>query len=263
MARWIIFSYGAGKGAAAWCWLAAGLPGLAWFFFLGADMLVLYQVLVPGAQGLLRVVTSFETREREVWLTIDDGPDPHDTPRILAVLAEHQARATFFLVGEKAAQHPDLVRSILDAGHDVGHHTHTHPSGTLWFAGPRRLARELDKALEAYAAATINRGGPVLWFRAPVGIKNLLLGRELRKRGLTCVHWSLRSWDSTARSAASVARRVMSRVKPGAIILVHEGERLHPDVRVKAVTEILGQLKLQQYRCVLPSAQQLRPRIAS
>ncbi|MBP7141312.1 MAG: polysaccharide deacetylase family protein [Opitutaceae bacterium] len=261
MSRWLLFSFVLGKGAAAWCWLVTGAPGLAWIFFFGADLLVLYHVLAPGAQGLLRVVTRFETQEREVWLTIDDGPDPQDTPRLLAALDDHGARATFFLIGEKALRHPELVRAILQAGHEIGHHTHTHPAGSLWCAGPRRLARELDAAMAAYSPAS--GGGPVRCFRAPVGIKNLGLRRALRIRRLTCVHWNLRSWDSTARTADAVLDRVMSRVKPGAIILCHEGERLHPAVRVHAVGELLKRLHAQGYRCVLPSAEQMRPSIRS
>lgn len=261
MTRWLLFTFAIGKGAAAWCWLVTGAPGLAWIFFFGADLLVLYHVFIPGAQGLLRVVTRFQTQEREVWLTIDDGPDLHDTPRILAVLAQHEAYATFFLIGEKASRHPELVRAITEAGHEIGHHTNTHPVGSFWCAGPRRLAREFDTAMAAYSSAMGK--GTVRCFRAPVGIKNLWLGRALRLRRLTCVHWSVRSWDSTARSPDDVADRVMSRVGPGTIILCHEGGRLHPAVRVHAVTEILKRLHEQGYRCVLPSAEQMRPSIRS
>lgn len=215
--------------------------------------------MVPGAQGLLRVVTRFETQEREVWLTIDDGPDPQDTPRLLAVMADHGARATFFLIGEKALRYPELVRAIVQAGHEIGHHTHTHPAGSLWCAGPRRLARELDEAMAAYRPAMGEQS--VRCFRAPVGIKNLWLRRALRLRQLTCVHWSVRSWDSTARSAETVVEHVMSRVKPGAIVLCHEGERLHPAVRVQAVSELLKRFRAEGYRCVVPSAEQMRPPI--
>ncbi len=261
MSRWLLFSFVIGKGAAAWCWLFIGAPGLAWLLFFAADFLVLYHVLVPGAQGLLRVVTSFETQEREVWLTIDDGPDPDDTPRILAALRQHEARATFFLIGEKASRHPDLVRAIAEAGHEIGHHTNTHPVGSFWCAGPRRLARELDMAMAPYPSALGK--GAVRCFRAPVGIKNLWLGRALRLCRLTCVHWNVRSWDSTARNPDAVADRVMSRVRPGAIILCHEGGRLHPAVRVHAVAEILKRLRQSGYRCVLPTVEQMRPSIRS
>ncbi len=262
MSRWLLFFFGLGKGAALWCWLRAGLPVAGWAFFFAADLLVLYHLLAPAAQGILRVATWFETREREVWLTIDDGPDPNDTPRILAALAEHQARATFFLIGEKAARYPELVRGILGAGHEIGHHTHTHPLASLWCAGPRRLARELDTALAAYAAAS-DGAARVRWFRAPAGIKSLFLARALRMRRLGCVHWTVRSWDSTARTADAVVDWVMPRVRPGAIILMHEGERLHPAVRVAALRGVLEHLHGQGFRCVLPAPEQLRTSLAA
>lgn len=261
MSRWLLFFFGLGKGAALWCWLAADLSVAGWLCFFAADLPVLYHLLAPGAQGILRVATWFETHEREVWLTIDDGPDPIDTPGILAALAEHRARATFFLIGEKAARHPEQVREILQAGHEIGHHSHTHPAGSLWCAGPWRLARELDAALNAYETAS-DGAARVRWFRAPAGLKNLFLARALRKRRLGCVHWTVRSWDSTARTANDVVDRVMPRVRPGAIILMHEGERLHPAVRVAALRGLLQHLHGQGFRCVLPAPEQLRTSLA-
>lgn len=257
MSRWLPFLFGLGKGAALCCWLLADRAALGWAFFFAADLLVLFHLLVPAAQGILPVATWFETKSPEVWLTIDDGPDPSDTPRILAALAAHQARATFFLIGVRAERHPELVRDIVRAGHEVGHHTHTHPAGSLWCAGPRRLDRELDAALAAYAAAS-DGAASVRWFRAPVGIKNLFLGQALRMRRLACVHWTVRSWDSTARNAEVVVERVMRRVRPGAIILMHEGGRLHPSVRVVALSGVLERLRQQGFRCVLPAPERLR-----
>ncbi len=97
---------------AAWM-LFPELPWLASGVWLAADGLVLYHLLVPGAQGLVRVYRSFVTPHREVWLTIDDGPDPEDTPQVLALLKEHGARATFFVIGEQAEAHPELIRSMV------------------------------------------------------------------------------------------------------------------------------------------------------
>ena len=81
---------------------------------------------------------------RVVWLTIDDGPHPEDTPRLLEILAEYQARATFFFIGERAAQHPDLVRRVIESGHQIGNHTQHHRARTFWAAGPRRVRSEIS-----------------------------------------------------------------------------------------------------------------------
>ena len=243
-----------GKLVAVGVWWLAGRPGLAAAFFFGPDALVLYHVFVPSAQGLGRVFTRFETARRELWLTIDDGPDEHDTPRILDLLERHGARATFFLIGERAARHPALVAEILRRGHEIGNHTHTHPAGTFWCATPRRLAAELDRAAATLAAA----GAMTRWFRSPAGIKHIRLEHALAVRGLTYVGWSLRSGDCLGRRPQNVANHVMQHLAPGAIVLMHEGESVRPAMRVRAIALVLEACAAQDYRCVLPKPAQLR-----
>jgi peptidoglycan/xylan/chitin deacetylase (PgdA/CDA1 family) len=227
-----------------------GAAALVWF---GPDLWVLYHLFVPSAQGLCRTFTRFTTGQSEVWLTIDDGPDPDDTPRLLDLLDAHQARATFFLIGERAARHPALVREIIRRGHEIGHHTHTHPAGTFWCAGPGRLSAELDASLRALQPLA----PPLRWFRAPVGIKNFLLPHALATRGLHCVGWTIRSGDCLARDPATVRSTVLRQLKPGAIILMHEGPSVPPALRVTALTLVLEALTTHQFRCVLPLPSQL------
>lgn len=217
-------------------------PCLAVFFSAGA--LVLWHLFAPNAQGLVRVFTRFHPSApdaREAWLTIDDGPDPEDTPRILDVLERHHARATFFIIGERAARHPALVSEIQRRGHEVAHHTRTHPGGGLWNHSPSRLAAELDL-------------GPlhVTRFRPPVGIKNPSLARALAARGLVCVGWSIRSRDSFSRDPETVAARVLNRLRPGSIILMHEGPFLHSAVQVEAIRRMVEQATARGYRFVIP-----------
>lgn len=229
-------------------------PSLA--LFVGAGFLFLYHLLVPAAGGLVPVRTGFTPSApaaREVWLTIDDGPDPDDTPRILDLLDRHEARATFFLIGERAARHPALVAEIARRGHEIAHHTHTHPATRFWCAGPARVGRELDAALAAYAAAV--PGLRPARFRPPVGIKNAFLAPALAARGLDCIGWTLRSHDTMARSPDQVATRVARRLRPGAIILLHEGPPLRAAVRVAAITAVLELLRARDYRAVMPTLQ--------
>lgn len=260
----------------------SGVP-LAWCLplFLSAGALVLWHQLAPNAQGLVRVFSRFQTDRREVWLTFDDGPDPEDTPRLLDLLDQHQARATFFLIGQRAARHPHLVAEIARRGHEIAHHTHTHPTATFWSATPTRVHQELDAALP-HLDPILNHESPILnhkslilnhksltnnppassgrvrLFRAPVGIKPLSLGPALRQRQLLCLGWTLRSRDTFARDPAAVAAHVLKKVRPGTIILLHEGPPLPPAIRVQALAHLLPALTAAGYRCLIPPTEALR-----
>src|SRR5215510_7189617 len=96
-----------------------------------------------GAQCVLPLVAVRRgpAGHRQVSLTFDDGPDPETTPRLLRLLAAGNARATFFVVGERAARHPEIARAIVDEGHEVANHTWRHRNA--WFLGPRATAEEI------------------------------------------------------------------------------------------------------------------------
>ena len=241
----------AGKLAALYVGWSAPAAALALWF--GPDLLLAYHVFVPRAQGVVRMHRRFLTTRREVWLTIDDGPDPEDTTQILELLAAHGDRATFFVIGELAARHPGLIRAIVAEGHEVGHHTQTHPLGTFWCASPGRVARELDDALAVLREAGVKPGR----FRPPAGIKNIWLSAALRARGLTCIGWSARGLERQPGDAGVVAARVLHRLAPGAILLMHEGPRVPAAIRVEAIRRVLGQLHDRGYRCVVPGVGQL------
>jgi peptidoglycan-N-acetylglucosamine deacetylase len=259
MARVLFFSELLGKLAALVVWWFKPWSPLGFLLFCGADGFVLYHLFVPSGQWLCRIFTAFETDRREIWLTIDDGPDAQDTPRILDLLDQYQARATFFVIGERVARWPHLVPEIIRRGHEVAHHTHTHPAASFWCASRTRLRRELDDALSVLRTAGVRPR----WFRPPVGIKNVLLGGALKQRKLQCVGWTVRSGDCLGRTPEVVAANVMRKVQPGAILLMHEGPSVPAHMRVKAMELVLRSLTEAKYRCVLPSADQLLPQTAS
>jgi peptidoglycan/xylan/chitin deacetylase (PgdA/CDA1 family) len=247
----LVILNGVGKVLAVFMSRADPIAALVLWFL--PDALLAYHLFSPHAQGVVRMHGRFTTPRREVWLTIDDGPDAADTPRLLQLLAAHEARATFFVIGEKAARHPELIRAIAAAGHEVAHHTHTHPLAMFWCASPWRVRAELDQGLAALRAAEVR---PTR-FRPPAGIKNIWLARALRLRGLTCVGWSARGLERSRGDADAVAARVTHELAPGAILLMHEGPRVPDTLRVVAIQRLLEQLRAQNYRCVVPSAEQL------
>ncbi|MGZ0654554.1 polysaccharide deacetylase family protein [Coraliomargarita sp. W4R53] len=222
-------------------------------FFSGGG-LVLAHIFLPRAQGLCDVVSGFRPINKEVWLTIDDGPDPVDTPAILELLATHEATATFFMIGQQAKQSPDLVDQVLAGGHSIGTHTHTHPLKSYWAAGRSRVRHELDRSL-----SVLNRKGvAVRLYRSPVGIKNFFLRRALSVRGLHCIAWTIRSGDALSQSAETVITKVERELRPGAIILMHEGAQMDAAVRVEALRGVLEMLRAKGYRCIVPSADRWR-----
>lgn len=252
---WLLLTVNlAGKMAAVLVFGAAPASALALWF--GPDLLLAYHVFVPRARGLGCMHRYFKTERREVWLTIDDGPDPEDTPQILKLLACYRARATFFVIGENAVRQPGLIWAIASAGHEVAQHTHTHPLATFWCASPARVARELDATSEILQQS----GVKPTRFRPPAGIRNLWLAQALRRRGLTCIGWSARGLERCQTEADAVATRVMRGLRPGSILLLHEGTRVPATVRVAAIGRVLEQLHQQGYQCVVPDAVQLEGR---
>jgi peptidoglycan/xylan/chitin deacetylase (PgdA/CDA1 family) len=156
---------------------------------------------------------------RKVALTFDDGPDPEYTPRALDILAAHGTRATFFLIGERAARAGALVRRVAAAGHDLGNHTWSHRS--LWLAGPRETGRQVRQGYDAIAQAA---GAPPRFFRPPWGMTNLALFPVLRRLGTPCVFWTVQTEGRRPAPPAFQVERARRRVGPGAILDLHDAD---------------------------------------
>ena len=234
--------------------LAQTDPAMAALLFFGPDLWILTGLLVPNVGSLIPTATRFATDQREVWLTIDDGPEPATTIPMLDLLDRHGAKATFFAIGEKASAHPELVAEIRRRGHTLGNHTQTHPLAAFWLAGPRRTASEVDACDDAleHAGAALSP-----WFRAPAGIKTLFLRRVLARRGRVLVGWSARGRDKFSASPAAPLRRLKRNLRPGAILLIHESAA-YGAARVALLTALLEHLSATGYRCVLPGRDALR-----
>ena len=223
-----------------------------------SHLLLLYPTLMPNCQWWGPVWARFQTSAREVWLTLDDGPSPAHTVQILDLLERFDARATFFVIGEKAEKHPHLITEILARGHALANHTYTHPGLMFWCAGPRRLGREIDRCA-ATLRSTPERGAH--FFRAPAGLKNMWVHPALARRGLGLIGWTVRGLDTVKRDPVRVAARIEKRLQPGAIILLHEGHRAqsNPAFNLRCLELTLERLTALDYRCIIPRPEQLRP----
>ena len=174
----------------------------------------------------------------EVALTIDDGPDPEVTPAVLDLLDRHGVAATFFCIGERAAQHPELCREIARRGHAVENHSQRHGLGFAWL-GPRGFARELGAAQDTLTAIA---GQRPLFFRAPAGLRNPFLGLVLPRLGLTLASWSARGFDTRVTDAARVRRALLNKLVPGAILLLHDGHAARTDAGRPVILDVLPDL---------------------
>ncbi|KVT16258.1 polysaccharide deacetylase [Burkholderia sp. MSMB1078WGS] len=156
---------------------------------------------------------------RRIALTIDDGPDPDVTPRVLDLLDRYDARATFFCIGDLARRHPRWVEAIVARGHAVENHSQRH-SHTFSLSGPAALRREIAAAQQTL---TDIAGTRPLFFRAPAGLRNPFLEPVLCELGLQLASWTRRGFDTRARNAATVTRRLLHGLDARDILLVHDG----------------------------------------
>lgn len=176
-------------------------------------------------------------RQSSVFLTFDDGPDPEFTPKILELLKQYDVQATFFVLGEKVRQYPEIVRQIIAMGHEVGEHGYAHIHA--WKSGPVRAAVDLFKARRVL----VSIAGPhdIKFFRPPYGKLNLvsLLYAIFFRRKI--IFWDIDPRDYQAQDAHDVASYVLKRLKPGSVILLHDGRRTlsDPIVTVLALQMIL------------------------
>lgn len=182
-----------------------------------------------------------------VWLTLDDGPDPVDTPAILDLLDRHCAKATFFVIGEKAEKHPDLIREIHRRGHQIGNHSWSHPRATFWCLGPWATCREIVKCQRA-VEGIIGQAPQV--FRAPVGHYNFFVHPILKNEGLELIGWSSRGFDGVAVSTEDVLRRIRETAGEGGIILAHEATAIAAEV----VAGILAMGEENGWEFVIPAS---------
>ena len=184
-----------------------------------------YATMAPASQLYGRTLTHGGD-PNQMALTFDDGPnDPH-TMHLLDVLAKHNAKATFFLIGKYVRQRPDIVRAIAAAGHEIGNHTDSHPN--LILVSAARLRRELTDCANALEDAL---GTKVTLFRPPFGGRRPNVLRMARSMGFSSVMWSVTGYDWSAKSAAEIVKKVAGQVearhKPqGEIVLLHDGGHL-------------------------------------
>ncbi len=211
-----------------WVSLAALVAGL------------LYWVLPLAAKKAMR--RRFLDRMRgagAACLTFDDGPDPEATPAVLEILRRHRVLATFFLIGEKAEARPELVARIAEAGHEIGTHGYWHTFA--WRTGPVRSFRDVIRGRQA-VEGVVGRSR-CRWLRPPYGKLNAASLLAVILGGQRGAFWNVDPRDYAQTSSETIARFVSERLRPGAVVLLHDGSMRDDDnwrVRVEALDALLA-----------------------
>lgn len=218
------------------------------FFWFVIIVLGIYTIIPTMLVRLFGLGVYREGRaERCMFLTFDDGPDPHYTPQLLDLLRRYDIKATFFVLGSNAEKYPDLVRRMHEEGHLIGLHNYSHWANAVMT--PRRVRRQIENAVKAVESIT---GEKPVYYRPPWGVINLfdfLLLKQFRM-----VLWSLIVGDWRSRGGkVKIKHRLVSRVKNGSVIVLHDSGRTlgantdAPGFMLQALQEFLDEMTEKQY----------------
>ena len=207
---------------------------LLWYFFRP-----------PFGRNIVRL----NTDQRIVALTYDDGPNPPDTDRLLDVLAKHDVKATFFMIGNRIEKHPETVNRVIAEGHHIGNHTYSHP--VLGFLPPFYVQRQIERTDDLLQQHGISKDS---LFRAPMLTRFLPVASVLAKLDRTHISCNVWSWDWTTQNPDKITKTVLKKTRPGSIIVLHDGiagnENANRSGTIEATDKIITALKHDGYQFV-------------
>jgi peptidoglycan/xylan/chitin deacetylase (PgdA/CDA1 family) len=200
-------------------------------------------VFRPASSVLYPTLIRGRTDRPQVALTFDDGPDPEITPAVLDILAEYQARATFFVIGRYLDRHRALGERLHRESHELGNHSWQHSHFQNFYSTAGHGA-EIDRCAQLIKSVIDSRQEPL--YRPPIGLKSPPMARAAHKRNLKVVAWSIHSRDTMTRDPRAIARGVINRIRPGDIVLLHDGhdrEQRHRPLILQALPLLLQGLR--------------------
>jgi peptidoglycan/xylan/chitin deacetylase (PgdA/CDA1 family) len=191
-----------------------------WFVF------IILIWLAINAVGSARISSNYHVKaycnnpseaEKKIALTFDDGPSIY-TLEILELLKKYHVKATFFCIGKNIEAHPEILKQVIAEGHLVGNHSYNH-SPFFDFYNAKKVKDEIEKTdsvLEKYTSRKIN------FFRPPYGVTTPSIRRALKKTGHTVIGWNIRSLDGGTKNQNLIFNRIIKRISPGGIVLLHD-----------------------------------------
>lgn len=191
-------------------------------------LVVLYSLILfygsynVGSNFFLRVLCSGNTSEKKVAISFDDGPAQQYTPQILQILEEHRVPAAFFCIGKRIEENKSLFRQLHEQGHIIGNHSYTH-TPIFDLLSTKRMQQDLEQADVAMNEVL---GLQPKLFRPPYGVTTPSMKNALKNRGYTAIGWNIRSLDTIAKSEKKLLNKLVRLLKPGAVILLHDTQRI-------------------------------------
>jgi len=185
---------------------------LSYLFIYAAGSIIL------SMKFFLPVKYKGTAESKAIAITFDDGPVPGKTERILEILSRHQARATFFCIGNRVDKHPALVKRMHDEGHLLGNHSYWHGK-TFDLQSSAKIEKELsdtDLALKKAVGITPR------FFRPPYGVTNPMVATAVKQRKYETIGWSVRSFDTVTPDSKVLMKRITKSLKSGDMILLHD-----------------------------------------
>lgn len=184
-----------------------------------------------------------EPNGREIAITFDDGPTDF-TPKILELLDRYNAKATFFCIGKQVEKHPDIFNQIIAKDHEIGNHTFNHSNSTGFFSS-KKIIDEIQKTDEEFLKYNIK----TKLYRPPFGITNPNIAKAIKKLNKKSIGWNIRSLDTVLEDESKILKRILPKVKPGSIILLHDTS----EKSARVLENLLLNLHHQNYRFVTVS----------
>lgn len=195
-----------------------------------------------------RVIWASDTKLKRVALTFDDGPNAKYTPKLLDILLKYDAKATFFLIGKNVLKEPDIVRRIHSEGHEIGNHTYSHP------VLPLVSRKEVHKQLESTSSIIEETiGTKPIYFRPPMGLFTPAILDIIESNGLKAIVGEVYPRDPYKPGRDKIVERVIKRVTPGSIIIMHDGGTwgdVDRSQTIDAVPLIIEQIRAKNYKFV-------------
>jgi len=181
-------------------------------------------------------------KTKKIAMTFDDGPNPEFTLKVLHLLKEYNAKASFFCIGKHVKKYPELLKRIHSEGHDIGNHSYTH-SNTIDFKSTEGWLMELKDTDQAIFNVI---GVKPTLFRPPFGVTTPHIAKAVKITGHQVVGWNIRSFDTTLKNRKTILNRILKQVKPGSVILLHDK---HEHIEF-VLEQLLQFLKKHDYKMV-------------